>query len=126
MIVLDAGALVALERGDRTLWADMKAAALAGIPITVPAGALAQVWRGTPRQARLARALAGCDIASFDAIARESGVLCGAARTGDAIDASVAITAHDIGANRLYTSDPTDLRHLLHTLGARHVQVVRC
>ena len=126
MIVFDAGALVALDRGDRTLWSDLKAAALAGVDVAVPAAVLAQVWRGSARQARLSRALAGCEIASFDDVARAAGELCGRAGTSDVVDASVAVVAASSGVNRLYTSDPADLRHLLQTLGARHVKVTRC
>ena len=126
MIVFDAGALVALDRGDRTLWSDLKAAALAGVDVAVPAAVVAQVWRASARQARLSRALAGCEIASFDDVARAVGELCGRAGTSDVVDASVAVVAASSGANRLYTSDPADLRHLLHTLGARQVKVTRC
>ena len=126
MIVFDAGALVALDRGDRTLWSDLKAAALAGVDVVVPAAVVAQVWRGSARQARLSRALAGCEVASFDDVARAAGELCGRAGTSDVVDASVAVVAASSGANRLYTSDPADLRHLLQTLGTRHVKVTRC
>ena len=126
MIVFDAGALVALDRGDRTLWSDLKAAALAGVDVAVPAAVVAQVWRGSARQARLSRALAGCEIASFDDVARAAGELCGRAGTSDVVDATVAVVAASSGANRLYTSDPADLRHLLQTHGARQVKVTRC
>ncbi len=126
MIVLDAGALVALENGDRTMWADLKAATLAGVDVAVPAAVVAQVWRGSARQARLSKALAGCAIASFDDVARDAGVLCGQASTSDVVDASVAVVAVSLGATRLYTSDLADLRHLLQTLGARNVKLMRC
>ena len=126
MIVLDAGALVALDRDDRTMWSDVKAAALAGVDVTVPAAVVAQVWRGSARQARLSRALAGCEVASFDDVARAAGVLCGQAGTSDVVDASVAVVAASSGADRLYTSDPAHLRHLLQTLGVRGVRVMRC
>ena len=126
MIVFDAGALVGLDRGDRTLWSDLKAAALAGVDVAVPAAVVAQVWRGSARQARLSRALAGCEIASFDDVARAAGELCGRAGTSDVVDATVAVVAASSGANRLYTSDPADLRHLLQTHGARQVKVTRC
>ena len=73
MIVLDTGALVALERNDRALWARLKVAAVDNIPVVVPRAALAQAWRGGPRQARLAQALRYVNLASFDALAREAG-----------------------------------------------------
>ena len=101
MIAFDTGALVALDRGDRTLWSDLKAAALAGVDVAVPAAVVAQVWRGSARQARLSRALAGCEIASFDDVARAAGELCGRAGTSDVVDASVAVVAASSGGAML-------------------------
>ena len=56
-VTLDAGALIAIERADRRMQALLDEAHAAGLPIDVPAGALAQAWRAGPVQARLARAL---------------------------------------------------------------------
>jgi hypothetical protein len=126
VIVLDAGALVALDRNDRAMWADITSAGLARVTVVVPTAALAQVWRGSPQQARLARALHGCDIASFDDLSKASGELCGTARTSDVVDASVALTASRGRATHIYTSDVGDIKHLLSTLRALHVKVVRC
>jgi hypothetical protein len=124
-LVLDAGALIALERNDRLVWAALKLAAAAGDDVLVPAAALAQVWRGTPAQARLGRALEFCEIASFDDVARDAGVLCGKTRTSDICDAHVAIVAARRGG-LLYTSDPSDLRKLLHACAANRTTIVRC
>jgi hypothetical protein len=44
-LVLDAGALIGLERNDRRMWARLDAAAKAALDVVVPVGALAQVWR---------------------------------------------------------------------------------
>jgi hypothetical protein len=49
---LDAGALIALERNRRELWAALEAAALAGDDVRVPSTVIAQVWRDRPSQAR--------------------------------------------------------------------------
>lgn len=65
-------------------------------------------------------------VASFDDVARAAGVLCGNARTSDVVDASVALAVASLGADRLYTSDLADLRHLLRVLEYRTVKVVRC
>lgn len=51
MIVLDTGALLALERNDRQMWARLKVAAEAELPVLVPVAVVAQAWRGGPRQA---------------------------------------------------------------------------
>ncbi len=44
-VTLDAGALIAIERADRRMQALLDEAHAAGLPIDVPAGALAQAWR---------------------------------------------------------------------------------
>jgi predicted nucleic acid-binding protein len=122
--VLDAGAIVALERGDRALWAVLKSAASSGTDVIVPSTVIAQTWRRGARQALLARALASCVVAAFDAVVYEVGELCGRARTSDVCDAHVALVAATRG-DVLYTSDPGDLRRLLVALGAR-VALIRC
>jgi len=123
--VLDAGALIALERNDRALWAVLKLAALGSTDVIVPSAALAQVWRGGPSQALLAKALGHCVIASFDAIARSVGALCGRTRTADICDAQVAIVAATCG-DVLYTSDPKDLRRLISAYAKRLPVIIRC
>ena len=56
-LILDTGALVALERNERPMWVRLKAAlADDELPVT-HAGVLGQAWRGGSRQARLAMAL---------------------------------------------------------------------
>lgn len=124
--VLDAGALVALERNDRRVWAVLKAAAASSVDVLVPATALAQVWRGGSRQALLGRALDHCVVASFDVRAREIGELCGRARITDVCDAHVALVASEEG-DALITSDVADMRHLLRVIGRRRKpMIVRC
>ena len=118
--VLDTGALLAIERGNRRLWARLNAADDPA-KIQVPAGAIAQAWRGGPRQAPLARALKTCDEVPLDGLlAREAGALCGQTGTADAIDASVAVTA-SWAARRddvaVVTSDRSDIGPLLAALG---------
>ena len=124
-IVLDAGALIALERDDRAMWAALKASAMGSADVIVPSVVLAQVWRGRPSQARLAMALRHCVIASFDAMARAVGELCGRAGTKDVSDAHVALVAAMQG-DVLYTSDPGDMRRLLRHCAGRSPVIVRC
>lgn len=114
-LVLDAGALIALERNDRAMWARLEAASEATLDVVVPVGALAQVWRGTPRQARLSQALAKTRPGVFDAIARAAGELCRAARTSDPIDASVVLNATG-ASSAIVTGDPKDIRRLVRAL----------
>jgi predicted nucleic acid-binding protein len=123
--VLDSGALIALERNQRAMWTVLKRAAILSEDVLVPSTVLAQVWRNTPTQARLAAALQFCVIASFDAVAREVGVLCGRTRSSDICDAHVAIVAHEHG-DVLYTSDPNDLRKLVVAIPGRRPKILRC
>ena len=123
--VLDTGALIALERGDRSLWAALKLSATRSEDVLVPTTALAQAWRGTPSQARLNLALRYCVLASFDAVARSVGQLCGRTKTKDICDAHVAIVAASSDAV-LYTSDPDDLRPLVLAYSRARPVIVVC
>ncbi len=129
-IVLDAGALIAIDRGSRELLSRLQTAFENGDRIRAPAGVIGQVWRDGGRQTLLSRALNRCEEIPLDGrIARSAGRLCGQTDTRDVIDASVALA---VGESRrhdrevvLLTSDADDLRTLisaLHTI-ARIVEV---
>ena len=121
-LVLDGGALVALERNERPMWVRLKAAQMEGnIPVT-HAGVLGQVWRGGPRQARLAQALSGIDVRALDeALGRAAGQLLAAVGHSDVIDAAVVLLAADGG--EIVTVDRDDLAQLAAVSG-RHVELV--
>ena len=88
-LVLDAGALIALDRNDRSVWAMLRNAADDSAEVSVPAGVIAQAWRDGGRKALLARALGHCDEVPLDGpLARATGLLCGCAGTADIVDAS--------------------------------------
>ncbi|MGF1597133.1 MAG: type II toxin-antitoxin system VapC family toxin [Acidimicrobiales bacterium] len=122
-LVLDTGALVALERNERRMWIRLKAAQLDGdLPVT-HAGALGQVWRGGARQAQLARALIGIDVRPLDEqLGRRAGQLLGVAGMADVIDAAVVALTQD--GDEIVTSDPRDLEQLAGAYG-RHIELVR-
>lgn len=123
MLVLDAGALLAVERGDREVVALIKRERRAGrVPVT-HGGVIGQVWRGgTGRQAMLARLLPGIAVAALDErLGQRAGVLLARSKTSDVIDAAVALLARD--GDELLTSDAGDLRRLLQVTGA-HVDLV--
>jgi hypothetical protein len=113
-LVLDAGALIALERADRYTAAIVEIARREQRVVLVPAGVVGQVWRGGRRQARLARLLNARGVvveALTDAGARAAGVLCGAAGTTDATAASVVLTVRGYGGT-VISSDRADLEAL--------------
>jgi hypothetical protein len=112
MLVLDAGAFVAVERGDRDVVALVKRERMAGRPPVTSGGVVAQVWRGgRGRQAELARLLAGVQVAAIDdSLGRRAGMLLARSGQSDAIDAAVVCLAAD--GDDILTSDPGDLRAL--------------
>ena len=110
-LTYDAGALIAAERSDRRFWALHRRALERGIVPTVPAGVLAQGWRGGP-QAQMSRLLKGCRIEYLDeAKARSAGAACAVAGCSDIVDASVVAGAA-ARADIVITSDPHDIEQL--------------
>src|SRR5579862_4626821 len=92
-ITYDTGALLAAEKGDRSLWALHRQALERGIRPSVPAGVLAQAWRGGP-QAELSRLLAGCRFEPLDELtSRLAGAACARSKRSDIVDASVVVVA---------------------------------
>lgn len=109
-VVLDAGALIAVDRADRRVIRLLELAH----DIHVPAGALAQAWRNPARQVRLVRVVAseGIVVHPLDAVsARAAGQLCAATSTSDVVDASVVLVARIVDGMTV-TSDSDDLRRL--------------
>jgi hypothetical protein len=115
-LVLDAGALVAVERADRDVAALLKLELLAGRTPVTHGGVVGQVWRGGARQANLARLLPALAIVALDdALGRRAGVLLGRARRTDVIDAAVVLLAAD--GDMILTSDVRDLAPLAAAAG---------
>jgi hypothetical protein len=115
-LVLDTGALVALERRSRRVQVILTAAAQDGIIPLVPTQVIAQYWRGGDgHQAMVARFLSGCQVEQLDILrAKQAGRLLGKSCTSDETDAVVALMAHEWGA--VVTSDPNDIKRLLREL----------
>jgi hypothetical protein len=114
--VLDAGALVAVDRRDRMIGAQLRVLQQQGTPIRVSAAVVGQVWRDGRKQANLARVLAGVGI---EALAKDDGrrigELLALAAAADVVDAHVALMAAN--ADLILTSDPGDIRQLLQARG---------
>jgi predicted nucleic acid-binding protein len=111
-LVLDTGALIAVERYERSMWAILAEARERGTATIVPATVLAQAWRGGPRSAPIARLLEACTVEQLDEQrAKRVGVRLGARGMGDVVDAHVACCASDHRA-AVATSDPDDISAL--------------
>jgi hypothetical protein len=111
-LILDAGALLAVDRDDRAMIARLRAAQRSGAELRSNAMAVAQVWRDRRgRQVNLARLLRAVDVRSVtDADGRSAGALLADAGTADPIDATVVLLASP--GDRILTSDPADLARL--------------
>ena len=113
-LVLDAGALIALDRGDKRIIALLDRALVQGRAFRVPAGVVGQAWRNGRVQVTLARFLRSVEVEIVpldEELARSCGELCGATNSSDLIDASVVILARE-RRDPIVTSDPNDLRRL--------------
>lgn len=113
MIVLDSGALIAVERRSTGLakLLDMTSAAVDEVA-RIPATVVAQVWRtGRDRQAPLARLVAAAAVDPLDAArAREVGQLLADSQTDDITDAHVVAASDD--GDLVITSDPVHIARL--------------
>jgi hypothetical protein len=113
-LTLDAGALIAFERGDRQILLLVQRTRQRGETLAIPAGVVGQVWRDGRKQANLARLLASESVeieALTDHRARAAGQLCGVAKTRDVIDASVVLCAQS-REQSVVSSDPGNLLKL--------------
>lgn len=124
-IVLDAGAFIAVDRGDRTMIARLQAAQRHGFELRTNAMVVSQVWRDpNGRQASLATLLRAVEVRTVDQqTGRAAGVLLGRTRLRDSIDATVVLLANT--GDRIITSDPVDIQTLAKA-AERNVVVVSC
>lgn len=124
-LVLDEGALVAVDRGDRAMIARLRAAQRQGMELRSNAMVIAQVWRdGHGRQAELAQLLRAVDVRAVSPQdGRQAGALLGKAGTSDPIDATVVLLAR--AGDRIVTSDPGDLARLASAAGTQPI-VIAC
>jgi hypothetical protein len=114
--VLDAGALVAVDRRDRTIGAQLRVLHQLGTPLRASSAVVGQVWRDGRKQANLARVLAGVGIEPLNKDdGRRIGELLAQAGSSDIVDAHVALMAAP--ADLILTSDPGDIRKLLQVRG---------
>jgi hypothetical protein len=109
---LDSGALIAFERGSSRMLALVERASRNGLRLAVPAGVVAQTWRGSVRQARLSRLLRAplTEIVPMDELAaRTVGVVCGQVGATDVVDVSVVVCARE-RRHQVVSADADDLR----------------
>ena len=114
-LTLDTGALLALDHPSKALvmQARLDEARRRGAAICVPAGVVAQAWRGPPqvRMARLIRS-SDVDIALMTlSVARTVGAICATTGHTDVVDVHVALCARD-RHHAVVTSEPDDIARI--------------
>lgn len=118
--IYDTGALIAAETGDRRIWAMHKRALERHLMPQVPAGVLAEGWRGGPA-AELARFLDGTEtIALTEERARRSGEISAQCVSDHgAVDASVVQAALSTPIAAVVTSNRAHIEDLAHSNNRR-------
>lgn len=109
---LDTGALIALENGSKRMAVLIEEALANQAELAIPAGVVAQAWRGGRRQVRIARLLRASitSVVPLDRrLALRVGARCAASGSADVVDVSVALCARD-RHHPVITSDPGDIR----------------
>lgn len=112
--MLDTGALIALERRDPRLVALADEIVRRRLAAFIPAGVVAQSWRGSARQHAIAKLLKakGVRVDVLDEqVAFQIGSRLGATGADDVTDAHVALLATRV-RGVVFTSDPEDIRAL--------------
>lgn len=117
-MTLDAGGLIAIDRGERQMLTLLARVRQLSGTVTVPATALAQAMRNPARQVRLIRLIRQTttkivDLNRADAIA--VGRILARTRTSDITDVHVILSARRVG-QAVVTSDAADVRRLDPTL----------
>ena len=122
-MILDAGVLVAVDRGEKAAQSFLTAALEQDEVLRTSAPVVAQVWRDGSRQARLAKFLDALEVHDFTLVdARVVGGMLLRSGTSDVVDAHIAALAVRL-QDSIVTADATDLLLLTSHLGAGSPQV---
>jgi predicted nucleic acid-binding protein len=126
--VLDTGALIALERNSAFMLTILKQVRDGKVQAVLPQTVIAQVWRGTPKQANVARLINSAiqvdGSVVFDELteerAQQIGIRVGAVHHPDIVDVHVALAAAERG-HAVLTSDDADIAKVSPGLVLIHV-----
>ena len=116
-MILDAGFLISVDRGERAAQEFLTAALVHETPLTTTHPVVAQVWRDGVRQARLARFLQSVVVVAFDD-GPEVGNLLARSGTSDVVDAHLVVVAVR-RSEPILTGDMHDLESLAAALRDR-------
>jgi hypothetical protein len=127
-LILDSGALIALERGDQRAYRHLVEASIRGVLVVAPALVVLEAMNGTRSPERLDQILKRLDyelpltapmVRDIPSLRRKSGV-------GSDADASVVLESLVAPGSFILTSDLDDIFRLLDAAGAKgRVRVLR-
>ncbi len=124
-MILDAGVLVAVDRGERAAQSFLAAAFEEGELLSTSAPVVAQVWRDGKRQARLSRFLDTLEVHEFTLVdARMVGGLLLRSGSSDVVDAHILALAMRL-QDSIVTADIADFLLLASCFGDNAPQVHR-
>ena len=114
--VFDAGAFIALERRSPLLLGILDEALHGTVEVVLPRTVIAQIWRGSPRQANTGRLISAGRVRGGPVIideltaerAKQIGITIGATSHPDIVDVHVALAAAERG-HAVLTSDDADI-----------------
>ena len=114
--VFDAGAFIALERRSPLLLGILDEALRGTVEVVLPRTVIAQVWRGSPRQANVGRLISAGRARGGPVIvdeltaerAKQIGITIGTTSHPDIVDVHVALAAAERG-HAVLTSDDGDI-----------------
>jgi hypothetical protein len=122
-LILDAGFLISVDRGERAVQEFLTAALQNRTPLSTTNPVVAQAWRNGARQSRLARFLETVVVHPFD-----DGVAVGSilapSRTTDVVDAHLVAVALRL-AQLILTGEITDLNTLVASLPDHSPRILR-
>lgn len=116
-VILDAGGILALSRGNGDARAAVARARIEGFVVVIPTPVLAEVHRGGRDRAQIDRVVNKVDalLPTSEDVARRAGELLGASGTDDPVDAIVVAEALAAVPSVIITGDADDIRRLLLT-----------
>lgn len=117
-LILDAGALIAFDKGDPRVRARLAAARRVEAELVTTSPVIGQAWRDGRKQALLARLIASTRVEAPDeTAAKQAGVLLARTNTSDVVDALLAGLVNN--GDMVITSDAGDIERLLVARGVR-------
>lgn len=121
-MILDAGVLVSVDRGDERARVFLTAVHRVGEALHTSEAVIAQVWRNGARQARLAAVLKSVEVHPLDD-GRAVGALLARSSNDDVVDAHVVLLGAAL-TDRVLTGDPDGLTAIAAAMGPSAPKIV--